>query len=88
MTPSSPPEAPDCLCKFIGANLAADAEGYKTTHVELKLTSTEADFLARLRCGLSNGHVQLADGRHVETAPQSLRWLIQQAMHHTTHLGS
>jgi hypothetical protein len=62
-------------------NLADDAPGYQTNHIELNnLSAAERDFLARLRVGLAERHAVLASGKHVEGAAHAVRWLIQQAM--------
>lgn len=89
--PSPQPPVPatgDRLCKLIAAHLVADPPGYKPGYVELKLTSTEAEFMARLRHNLQTNHAQLADGKHIETTPQALRWLLEQTRHHTAPTGS
>lgn len=67
-----------CLCQHVRPFVVEDSGGYKARHVDVQLAPAEADLIARLRIGLAAQHAQLADGRHVETHNQTVRWLIQQ----------
>jgi hypothetical protein len=52
--------------------------GYCAPSVECSMTQEQRLVLARLRAGLDAAHVRLANGQHVETNPQALRWLLEQ----------
>jgi hypothetical protein len=67
-----------CLTKTILPMVAGEAPGFQTKHIELQLSTEEAAIVARLRVGLSEEHRQLAKGKHVESANDAVRWLIQQ----------
>jgi hypothetical protein len=69
-----------CLTKTILPMIAGEAPGFQTKHIELQLSAEEAAIVARLRVGLSEEHRQLAKGKHVESANDAVRWLIQQVL--------
>lgn len=60
-------------------NLSDEGDGYAASHVEVgNLKPAERDILKRLRTGLSDAHVKLESGKHVESAADVVRWLLQQ----------
>lgn len=71
------PIKPACICDRMLENLA-EAEGYRARHIDLQLSAGEQEIVARMRAGLAANHVQLTTGKHVETANDTIRWLIQQ----------
>ena len=74
-----------CICQSVLGNLAT-AAGYRSRHIDLQLSAGEQEVVARLRAGLIASHAQLAPksdqarcgGKHVESANDAVRWLIQQ----------
>ncbi len=66
--------------QVIDLPLAAPGNGYgaKQTHLDLKLRGAPADFVDRLRRGLNDRSVRLADGKHIRSANDAVKWLIEQ----------
>lgn len=71
-----------CICQHVLGNLAT-AGGYRSRHIDLQLSAGEQEVVARLRAGLVERHATLVPkgegrGKHVESANDAVRWLIQQ----------
>jgi hypothetical protein len=65
-------------------------DGYVTKRFEVRLKGTEASILRSIRAGLEQQGCKLADGRHIKTPLDAVRWLIQQvgdATHDSTNAG-
>jgi len=82
----SPTCKPCCgldLLVTIPAGLLApsqDGFGNRQRHVDVKLGTSEADFISRLRRGLNEQSTRLRSGRHVESANDAVRWLLEQCV--------
>lgn len=64
-------EAP--MCPHVSEGL------FHPRHVDIgALTTIQSNALVALRDGLRKRHAQLASGRHVETCPDAVRWLLEQ----------
>lgn len=51
---------------------------YEPRHVDAHLTAQQARALRRLRNGLDERHERLRGGKVVQTAPDAVRWLLEQ----------
>jgi hypothetical protein len=58
--------------------IAGEVGGPSLRHVDARLTREEAHMLKRIRTALHRQHAMLPRGRHVESAGQTVRWLMQQ----------
>ena len=54
-----------------------EAGQYNPRHLDLRLTVQQAASLRRVYVGLNDGHAQLADGRHIDSAADAVRWLLE-----------
>jgi hypothetical protein len=63
--------------KTIGLPVAEPPPGYRTNHLDLHLTQTQADHLAKLLSGLRKSNALLANGRYVNTPPDVIRWVLE-----------
>lgn len=50
---------------------------YSARHIDVRLSRRHAEIIRRIRNGLAARHVQLANGRHVESNGDVLRWLLE-----------
>lgn len=75
-----PPEVPRSLTAAIELPLGPRSTGYgsKQTHLDVKLRGPAAGFVDRLKRGLNAQDARLADGKHVRSAGDAIRWLIDQ----------
>lgn len=52
---------------------------HRTRHVEARLSPRQAEAMRRMYDGLRLGHHQLDDGRHVDSAADVVRWILERA---------
>ena len=58
--------------------LTTPLEGYAAEHLEVRMNSRQATIMRRLFEGLRDSHAQLADGRHVDTPPRAIQFVLEQ----------
>ena len=55
-----------------------DETAYAQQHVDVQLDRRQSVALKRLLAWLHSKHASLASGRHVETPPDAIRWLLEE----------
>lgn len=78
--PLPAPELTPCCSPGLALPLADSGSGYgsRQTHLDLRLRGAAADFVDRLRRGLNEQSARLADGKHVRSANDAVKWLLEQ----------
>lgn len=75
--PTMPDASDASTCVALVIPLRPLGSGYTQVHVDVNLSPAEGQVLRRIGEELQAGHAQLGDGRHVDSANDTIRWLLQ-----------
>ena len=53
-----------------------ETPGYVSRHLDVQMTRTQALALRRVLDGLRASHALLPNGKHVDAAPDAIRWIL------------